>query len=296
MLALVVLTACRSTDPGPEPLPEAQGKLLVYYSGNYPDSTGLVIRDVASGRDTMIVKQAPGAPVYVGGIASAIPSRRSVVGLPSNGSAVREISLVDGVIAILFTPPSGKRVTQISVDHSGQRLAVMLGGPPQLLVVDLTTMHQTTWWDGRTGDFASAPEFDQVTGGIIVGMNRPDSGTESGLYLVRSPGAAPELLVPSSAGVFDRCDRRTAPDGAIVYRGHDRELKMYRPPWAAAGPSVPPGILAYCPVFSPDGKFLLYGISGVGEFAIYRMQDGRITPLPAIWSGHLGSAYNWWYD
>ncbi len=299
-LALAVLTACSSTEPGPEPLPEPRGKLLVSYSGVNPDSSGLVIRDVASGRDTMIVKQAPGAPVYVGGRTSALPSRRSVAGLSPNGSAVREISLLDGTVTDLFTPPTGERVTQVAATPSGHQLAVMFGwpfgGPPQLVVVDLSTMQATVWWHGKVGDDVLVLGFEPVTGGLMLVVGTLGPTTEPGLYLVRGPGAALELVISSSEGVFGPCDYQAAPDGAIVYRGHDRELKMYRPPWVADGPAISPGILAYCPVFSPDGEFLAYGASGTGEGRIYRMRDGRITPLPAVWSGQLNSLYAWWYE
>jgi WD40-like Beta Propeller Repeat len=134
-------------------------------------------------------------------------------------------------------------------------------------------------WLGSPSDTVSAPAI-AADGRIAFTVT---DGERTRLYVMQSDGAHPSVVADSFSL---RRDAAWAPDGkaiiiAVLHDGEPRLMSFF----PAGGPPLP---LVYeysiDPVWSPDGRFLLYSGADVGvTFPLRAVEpDGRPYPLPPV--------------
>ncbi len=296
LLAITVLAGCRSTEPGPEPLPEPKGTMAVFHDGR------MVLRDVVTGADTVVLPVDLGVPRLAPWSIVGLPARNSFLAIyyvRRVGTDLVEVSLIDGSMIHHIAGEDHQAIAATDRSGDGRRVLVFSTLPHMIREVDLATGATTVWWQGRA-DFndtvvVNSAQYDPATGGILVAYN-PDERADWGNYSlasIRTPGAAPEVLIPRGPGTsFSNYLTWTVDpaSGEVIHRG-DEGLRLYHRQGAIRRKSLPTGLLGADPRFSPDGEFLVYRRDGVNW--IYRFRDGRITALPTSLSPD-GVVHDWW--
>ncbi len=292
-MALLLVGACRSTDPGPDlgPLPEPQGKLLVYHYDNA--EPGFVIVDLSAGRDTVVMSDRTGKAFE-----SSLRTRYSSWPLPSllgtrrvsyHGRMVlSRLSLDDGVVTDLYDIGSD-HVSNPGLKAGDPRAMVVLGSH-QVAELDLASGALTAWLSAVGPELFYYPQYDPISGGLLVTSHLLGKGR---LVQVTSPGNPPTVVVPEDdvSGYF--CGRDVAADGRIVYSRVDGTFRILLRQGVGRRDTLVAGLKGICPTFSPDGEFLAY--LNENQVWLYRFRDGRITPAyRGTASGSPGLIHDWW--
>ncbi len=295
LLAITVLAGCRSTEPGPEPLPEPKGTMAIHHSDH-----GVLLRDVVSGLDTVVIPVDSRLP-FLSTTILGLPGRNSFLApyhLRLYRTDLVEVSLIDGSMIHHIAGEDHQAVYAADRSVDGRRVLVYSSLPQMIREVDLATGVTTVWWQGRA-DFndtvaVSSPRYDPVTGGILLKYRADQADWENVvLASIGAPGGAVQVVIPRGPGVsfIDNCYWDVDPtSGDIIYRS-DGELRLHRRPGSTRRYTLPAGLMGSCIRFSPDGEFLVYRRDGVNW--IYRFRDGRITALPTSLSPD-GVVLDWW--
>jgi Tol biopolymer transport system component/DNA-binding winged helix-turn-helix (wHTH) protein len=135
-------------------------------------------------------------------------------------------------------------------------------------------------WNGSDGGLVGPPAIAPVNGQISFAYRK---GGHASLHIMSANGTNVRALAPS---LDVRGGVSWSPDGKWIAVAADRGdgTKLFKVPVNGGEPVQLLDTLAYSPIWSPDGKLIVYsGAPAGGEFAVKAVTpDKSPVPLPAI--------------